>query len=288
MKPFLSLLLRLCLALLMLFPAGSYARASDPWASVKQTALSAYGPNAQEIHQELRSAENAGIPPEQVMNLLSRASGAALTADDVARLLHPIIRAKKENFPSESFVDKALEGIAKGAPAPLIESVLDRKLATYGSAAEILGKTADRKTLEATALSLERGVRPEIMKEIASLDSRSPGTMVHASQALADLTELGFPQELGVKLVTAGIQSGYLRSESGSFVEIAARAHKLGYSAAEITGAMESQLKRGRPLSDLLTEIRGKAGFGGPRSGFGASDSSLRGRGGQGRGGQGR
>jgi uncharacterized membrane protein YgcG len=237
--------------------------------------------------EEVKRAEGAGVPAQETLQILSRAAQASLSAEDTTRLLEPMAKVAEESMPTGPFTDKIMEGLAKNVPSNLIISVLDKKLAVYRAAKELVGNntpqgTESQGSLISVALAMERGVSKAAVGRLAeTAGGGDPNVISHSAQALADLTTMGFPEAEGLRIVEAGVRAGYLKSGHTAFVEVAAKGRQEGRNPSEIAESMEWGLKRGRPLSDISMDLQTEKGRGGPPDGAGGRG----GRGGQGSGG---
>jgi hypothetical protein len=255
--------------------------------SAREAASSLFPRESGALMEGVLRVEAAGVPPKETVEILSRASRASLSAEDTQRILEPMARVAEEGLPTGPFTDKIMEGLAKNVPTNLIVSVLDKKLAAYRSAKELVGnynpeREESKGALVSVALAMERGVSREAVGRLAtSAGGGDPNIISHSAQAIADLTAMGFPEPEGLRIVEAGVRSGYLKSGHTAFVEVAAKGSQEGRSPSEIAESMEWGLKRGRPLSDISMDLQTEKGRGGSPGGAGERG----GRGGQGSGG---
>jgi hypothetical protein len=239
------------------------------------------------LMEGVERAEAAGLSSHETVQILSRAAQAALSAGDTNRLLDPMAKVAEEGLPTEPFTDKIMEGLAKNVPPNLIVSVLDKKLAAYRAAKEVLGNETQngaesKGALVSVALAMERGVSKGAVGRLAeTAGGGDPNVLTHSAQALADLESMGFQEAEGLRIVEAGIRAGYLKTGHTAFVEVAAKGTQEGRTPSEIADSMEWGLKRGRPLSDISTDLQTGKGRGGPPDGTGGRG----GHGGQGSGG---
>jgi hypothetical protein len=255
--------------------------------SAREAASSLFPRESGALMESVLRVEAAGVPSKETVEILSRASRASLSAEDTHRILEPMAKVAEEGLPTGPFTDKIMEGLAKNVPSNLIVSVLDKKLAAYRSAKELVGnynpeREESKGALVSVALAIERGVsRGAVGRLATSAGGGDPNVISHSAQALADLTAMGFPEAEGLRIVEAGVRSGYLKSGHTAFVEVAAKGSQQGRNPSEIADAMEWSLKRGRPLSDISMDLQSEKGRGGPPDGAGERG----GRGGQGSGG---
>jgi hypothetical protein len=252
----------------------STALAGEGTPTPQEAAASFFPGGGQKLTEGLDRAEAAGVPSNETVQILSRASKAALSADDTGRLLDPMVKVAEQGLPTGPFTEKIMEGLAKNVPPSLIVSVLDKKLAVYGAAKDLIRKdmvqtTDSQGPLVSVALAMERGVSREALGRLAaSVAGRDPSVLSHSAQALADLTAMGFPEAEGLRIVEAGVRAGYLKSGHTAFVEVAAKGSHEGLRPSEIADSMEWGLKRGRPLSEISMDLETGKGRGGPPAGI--------------------
>ena len=197
--------------------------------STREAASSLFPRDSGALMEGVLRVEAAGVPPKETVEILSRASRASLSAEDTHRILEPMAKVAEEGLPTGPFTDKILEGLAKNVPSNLIVSVLDKKLAAYRSAKELVGnynpeREESKGALVSVALAMERGVsRGAVGRLATSAGGGDPNVISHSAQAIADLTAMGFPEAEGLRIVEAGVRSGYLKSGHTAFVEVAAK-----------------------------------------------------------------
>jgi hypothetical protein len=134
----------------------------------------------------------------------------ALTAQDprLARL-DPATRvavagvvdsAQRAGLPSEPLVQRALEGVAKGASGERITTAVRRLAGDLGGARAALGPSASVPEVEAGAAALRAGASPEVLGRLRGV-RRPPLTMALA--VLADLVAGGVPADSAASAVLA-------------------------------------------------------------------------------------
>jgi uncharacterized membrane protein YgcG len=283
-----KIIARALAASMILFTCVCSAALAEERAQTPREAASALFPRGGTVLiEEVKRAEESGVPPQETLQILSRAAQASLSAEDTTRLLEPVAKVAGEGMPTGPFTDKIMEGLAKNVPSNLILSVLDKKLATYRAAKDLVGNAStqgaeSQGALVSVALAMERGVSAAAVGRLAtSAEGRDPNVMSHSVQALADLETMGFPEAEGLRIVEAGVRAGYLKNGHTAFVEVAAKGSREGRSPSEIADSMEWGLKRGRPLSDISMDFQTGKGRSGPPDGAGGRG----GRSGQGSGG---
>lgn len=136
------------------------------------------GAGAQEPRLAGRLPDAAGI---QVNAILDAASAAGL--------------------PTEPLVDRALEGIAKGASSNLIVAAVVRLRDELGLARNAFGDSASTAELTAGASALRAGATQNDLARLRTLRPGQPLTVPAA--VLADLASAGVPIETGLSAVLA-------------------------------------------------------------------------------------
>lgn len=112
--------------------------------------------------------------------------------------------ARAAGLPAEPLVQRALEGVTKGAAGTRIVGAVRRLAADLGSARSALGGSATSAELEAGAAALRAGATPAVLTEIRRA-RRPPRTMALA--VLADLVASGVPADTAAAAVLALAQT---------------------------------------------------------------------------------
>jgi len=275
------------LAICTIFVSCGWSAALAEERTAREAASTLFPQDNGGLMEGVERAEAAGLSSHETVEILSRSAQASLSPEETKRLLEPVARVAEEGLPTGPFTDKIMEGLAKKVPPNLIVSVLDKKLAAYRAAKEVIGKgtpegTENKGTLVSVALAMERGVsKGAVGRLLETAGGGDPNVLSHSVQALADLETMGFPEAEGLRIVEAGVRAGYMKSGHTAFVEVAAKGSQEGRSPSEIADDMEWGLKRGRPLSDISMDLQTGKGRGGPPNGVGGRG----GQGGQGSGG---
>ncbi len=174
----------------------------------------------------------AGAPTAagaQEPRLSGRLTDAARTQVDAL-----LDAARAGGLPAEPLVDRALEGVAKGARPELIVSAVTRLLEELRLARAAFGETASPAELTAGASALRAGASREDLAHLRTLRPRQPLTIPTA--VLADLVAAGVAADTGIAAVLA------LASNAGDADYIAFRRNverdiALGASPASSIGA---------------------------------------------------
>jgi hypothetical protein len=106
--------------------------------------------------------------------------------------------AQRAGLPPEPLVQRALEGVAKGASGERITAAVRRLAADLGSARGALGASASVPEIEAGAAALRAGASPDVLRRLRGV-RRPPLTMALA--VVADLVAGGVPADSAASAV---------------------------------------------------------------------------------------
>jgi hypothetical protein len=109
--------------------------------------------------------------------------------------------AHEADLPTEPLVDRALEGVAKGAVPNMIVAAVLRLRDELGLARGAFGATASPAELTAGASALRAGATPDDLARLRQLRPAQPLTV--PAGVLADLAAAGVPMETGLDAVLA-------------------------------------------------------------------------------------
>lgn len=109
--------------------------------------------------------------------------------------------ARAAGLPTEPLVDRALEGAAKGAPANLIVTAVNRLDGELRQARDAFGDAASAAELTAAASALRAGATRNDLARLRSLRPGQPLTI--PAGVLADLVAAGVPADTGIAAVLA-------------------------------------------------------------------------------------
>lgn len=134
--------------------------------------------------------------------------------DDAARaaVMAQVDSARADGLPTEPLVQKALEGLSKGARGDRIAAAVRGLRLRLGVAADALGRSTDAAALVAGAAALYAGAEPGTLTELAG--TRHDASLAMALVVLADLVERGVPANDAssaiVSLARAGVDAAGL------------------------------------------------------------------------------
>lgn len=170
---------------------------------------------------------------------------AALPPDQVQAVEQVLARAREQNLPTEPLLEKALEGVAKHAPPPLIVQALNQLSAQLGEARNLLknGTPPSSDEVAAVADALRRGVPAKAVRTIH--EQARPGEPVAlAVHTLADLLDRGVPVGPALDVLKAwsehGAQADQLRQIPAAVEGMIRRGEMPGEAAAEVASAVRA------------------------------------------------
>ena len=108
--------------------------------------------------------------------------------------------ARAAGLPGEPLIQRALEGVTKGAPSPRIVAAVRRLATDLGTARGALGTQATAPELEAGVAALRAGASPQVLTKLR--DARRP-PLTMALAVLADLVTSGVPVDSASAVVLA-------------------------------------------------------------------------------------
>ncbi len=128
---------------------------------------------------------------------------AGLPRAAASRLDQILSQAASRGLPTAPLVDKALEGEAKGAPPERILLVIQQLSANLGRARDLLasGTPPAPEDVTAAADALRRGVSERAVRALRA--GRGLRSFALPVETLADLHEVGVPDDQGVALLNA-------------------------------------------------------------------------------------
>jgi hypothetical protein len=174
----------------------------------------------------------AGVASEanaQEPRLVGRLPDAARTRIDGILAV-----ARAERLPLEPLVDRALEGVAKGADPERIVAAVTRLQNELRQARQAFGETASAAELSAGASALRAGATPANLAQLRLLRPRQPLTIPAA--VLADLVAAGVAADTGIAAVLA-LASNAADADYIAFRRNVERDIALGASPASSVGA---------------------------------------------------
>jgi len=165
-------------------------------------------------------------------------------AESAERIERIVERARAQGVPTRPILDKALEGAAKGVPAPRVIRALETYSARLGRARDLLGPGSPPGAVVAGADALRRGAPPEAVTSVGrEAGPRSPVALV----TLGDLVEARVPSERALELIGQALSRGAgeetLLSAPGAVRRMVRRGTPPGAAARAVARA----IRAGRP-----------------------------------------
>jgi hypothetical protein len=154
-----------------------------------------------------------------------------------------LVTARADGLPVEPLVDRALEGLAKGAQPERIVVAVTRLLDELRHARQAFGETASAPELIAGASALRAGATPANLAQLRQLRPRQSLTIPAA--VLADLVAAGVAADTGIAAVLT-LASNAADADYIAFRRNVERDIALGASPASSVGA------RLRAAGDML------------------------------------
>lgn len=170
---------------------------------------------------------------------------AGLDATAAARFDAALERARAQGLPTESIINKALEGIAKQVPAARIATAVEQRLAMLARARAALGPASQpAPEISSVADAMQRGVDAGAVRALR--DQAPPEERIAvAVHVLADLADRGVPTDVALEVLGAWRQRG---ADPGELPDIPAgvdRLVKQGMPPAQAGSALAASIRAG-------------------------------------------
>ncbi|MEO8451155.1 MAG: hypothetical protein ABI647_15265 [Gemmatimonadota bacterium] len=167
--------------------------------------------------------------------------------------------ARAAGLPTEPLIDRALEGAAKGAPAPLIVAAVARLRGELDVVRTAFGPATSPAELTAGASALRAGALGTDLARLRALRPGQPLTV--AAGVLADLVAAGVPADTAIGAVLA-LATDAADADYVAFRRNVQRDIALGASPAAALGVrLQGDLATAEPGS----QVGGTGGVRGPR-----------------------
>ena len=175
---------------------------------------------------------------------------AALPADAARGLDQAVANARTRGLPADALVDKALEGVAKHAPANLILDAVRRRLEQLGRADAALRAYGPPRSTDvvSAADALQRGVSEDVLKRVRSgaREGEPVGLAIHV---LADLMDRGVPVDVAFEMLSSWRAHGADPDELQQMPAAVDRLMRDGDSPGAAGRAIAASVGRGKPTS---------------------------------------
>ena len=188
-------------------------------------------------------------PPLAAQTGLQRAK-AALPRETARQLEQTVVSARKRGLPTEPLVDKALEGVAKGAAPSVIMNAVRQKVDLLGRAHAALRPFGPPTAADVTATAdvLQRGVSPEIIKQVRAGKKRSEpvGLSLHT---VADLLDRRVPAKVAVDVISSWRERGGRNEELRDIPMEVDKLIRMGATPSSAGRSIATSVRQGRPPS---------------------------------------
>lgn len=234
------------------------------------------------LEEAITRATEAGANATTLRQIVQRAESRKFGEADQLAIVERIRAAAASGLPADLIAEKALEGLAKGVPAPRLDAALGQigeRLAAASVAVEqaklpTSDSRARAELVRAAAAAMRGGAAADQVTAVAS-KGKSEKRAAIALDVLAGLTEAGVPVEKAHAVVTRSfarkLSDSQLAGLDRSTVTIAGLT---GLAAADAALAAVDGLSRGltpRQIADEHRGIRdgltGRGGIGGTPAG---------------------
>jgi len=246
------------------------------------------------LQEVLEQARNKGVEHSQLQELQKRAQARGLTDQQLMDIIEPAIALADENLPSETVLQKALEGLSKGVPAnrmmpvlrnmqqsvqsagPLVESWIQRP-----NVKEMVGRPdagmSDRQFRNEMIKATSRGLMNDIpsgeiqklLDEIGSGElsgNVEPTDVVASVGVFAELPTTADQPEASRSLIVRSLKGGFKTAEIQRLpaaMKVAQQRSQL--PAASVIEGVARQMKGGIPAKKILQNLfNGNVGGGPP------------------------
>ena len=247
------------------------------------------------LSELIRQARSNGLEQSALDELQSRAQRRGISEEQLMEIIEPAVRMAEQKLPADHAIQKALEGLSKGVPAPRIASVINRIRSSTEQAGQVvdpwLGRaelqaldnggeaTAPRQEfrnamIKASAKAILQEIPAEAIRQILGeigeesvLGRTTAANIVAAIGILPDLPANGQPQ-VARSLVVRALQGGFSSGEIQKLPTALNMAQmRSQLPAASILEGVASQLQGGIPAAQILQNLyNGNIGGGPPGS----------------------
>lgn len=169
---------------------------------------------------------------------------AGLDQASAARFDAALEQARAQGLPTESLVNKALEGVAKQVPPARIMAAVEQRLALLGRARAALAPGHGAAEISAVADAMQRGVSAEVVQRVRQQAGGEEPIAV-AVHVVADLAERGVPVDVALDVLSAWRQRGAPASELPDLPAGVDRLVRQGMRPAQAGQALAASMRAG-------------------------------------------
>lgn len=229
----------------------------------------------------LARARAAGVAADAAENLRTEALSAGLSPAQVQALGERVARVAEQRLPWQPVLDRARQGLAKGAPFERIDAVCAGLEARLHEGAALVDKAfpgtdvkrpigGRSELIDHTTFALEKGVQPTALTSMFTTLDGAPTPASAAATvtvytapvvALTSLSAEGVPAGDGVALVTQAWQSGVRDGDLENLGLTLSQALRNGQPASLVNDTCD-RFRRREAVQQILGDLRNR--FGGP------------------------
>lgn len=173
---------------------------------------------------------------------------AELPTATAQQIEQSVADARASGLPFEALLDKAVEGIAKGVPAPRIAGAVDQLAGELATAQSILGDGTPPAPIDVAAVAdaMRRGVPEPAIRRVAS--QAAPGEAVAlAVHTMGDLMDRGVPVQQAVAVLDAWRFRGARQEELRELPAALERLIRQGVMPGPAAAALANAMRGGPP-----------------------------------------
>ena len=208
----------------------------------------------------------AGIPPEDVAVIITGGLSQGADSKTIVGFLEAPVQLKEKKLPVRMVLDRIEQGLAKGVPAERITAVAQKLSGSLAAARPMVEKLATgsmepgrggrlNDAVETTARALEKNISPDAIMTTGETVRERRGSIElfnRAVDAMAVFVGSGMHADQASRLVHDAVNKGYSERD---------------FEAME--RYMAGELRRNRPMNDVVSGMESRMESGSMRSGNG-------------------
>jgi len=203
-------------------------------------------------------ALNCGVSSESVEQIRGLSSAGA-SEDAAVAVLSPLLNACVDQLPVSPLEIRLSEGVTKRVPLPAISVALEKQLASFRLAREILLTTTgslNESALEVVGNGVGKGVVRSDFEAFATEFGKQPVEVFLTGLTMVSLQgQIDYDYALTQRILEKGIQAETLSPDWQYFVRVVLAARKHGIEDRIIADAAVDVLDKGEPVSSVLPEL---------------------------------
>jgi hypothetical protein len=218
-------------------------------------------PGDPSVTASVRSARKAGVSETALNRLMILAVDHRLEDDDVVRLVNFLQTVQTENLPTDAFMGKIEEGLAKKIPLNTISAVLAQRLEDYRFVRRVVAEKTGEQEISHQDLnrmvgSLDGGItREELARFILAAPRQDLSMLARATEILALLKQVQFNESLAQEILFTGLRKNSLTQSWDYLARVVATAKRRQISDDQIAEAAIHALEASQPLGDFMSSL---------------------------------